>query len=42
MLAHGYEKIEEELASLLHLRLHRSALLEVVTVSYDDSEVVAA
>jgi len=40
--AHGDEEVEEEFAALLHLVLHCGAFLEVVSVSDDDCEVVAA
>lgn len=40
--AHGNEEVEEELAALFHLILHCCALLEVVSVSDNDSKVVAA
>lgn len=42
MSAHGDEEVEEELATLLHLMLHCCALPEVVSVSDNDSEIVAA
>lgn len=42
MLTHGDEEVEEEPAALLHLGLHGRALLEVVPVADDDSEVMAA
>lgn len=37
---HGDEEIKEDLATLFHLCLHRSAFLEVVAVADDDGEVV--
>jgi len=40
--AHGDEKIEEELAALLHLVLHSCAFLEVVPIPDNDGKVVAA
>jgi len=39
---HCDEEVKEELAALLHLILHCCALLEVVSVSDDDSEIVTA
>lgn len=42
MVDHGDEEIEEELATVLHLVLHRAAALEGVSCSNDESEVVCA
>ena len=42
MSTHGDEEVEEEFATLLHLMLHCCALLEVVSIPDDDSEIVAA
>ena len=42
MLAHCDKEIEEEFTTLLHFSLHGTALLEVVAVSNDYSEIMAA
>jgi hypothetical protein len=40
MIHHGDKKIEEQLSSILHLVLHRTASLECVTRTNDQCEIV--
>lgn len=42
MATHGDEKVKEDLATLLHLGLHRRALLEIVTIANDDRKVMTS
>lgn len=42
MITHGNEKVEEQGATLLHLDLHRAALLEVVAATDDEGEILGS
>lgn len=42
MSTHGDKEVEEESATLLHLRLHCLALLEMVAVADDDGKVMTS
>ena len=41
MITHGDEEIEEHLAAILHLSLHRAAALECAAATNDESEIVS-
>jgi hypothetical protein len=42
MVTHGNEEIEEHLASLLHLDLHRAATLKRTAAANDESQIMCS